>query len=122
VKTLPFWFAFSGVFSAWFVVIIAPQLRAWLMRRFSWVYRLLVDQYGFDIFNDVVLTRGTRKISEFFFNVGDLKVLDHYIVDGSGRNMTRMSKFVRRMQTGYLYHYAFVMIIGLLGFMVWLIW
>jgi NADH-quinone oxidoreductase subunit L len=122
VKTLPFWFAVSGVVSAWFVVIIAPQVREWMMKRFSWVYRFLVNQYGFDLFNDFVFTRGTRKIANFFFNVGDLKILDHYMVDGSGRNMTRISKMVRRLQSGYLYHYAFVMIIGLLGFMVWLIW
>jgi len=122
LKTLPFWFAFSGVFFAWFVVIVAPQLRTWFMRRFSWIYRSLVNQYGFDLFNDFVLARGTRKLANFFFNVGDLKILDHYVVDGSARNVTRVSKLVRRLQSGYLYHYAFVMIIGLLGFMVWLIW
>ena len=122
VKTLPFWFAFSGVFFAWFTVIIVPQLRTWLMRRFSWIYQSLVNQYGFDIFNNFVFVRGGRRLAELFFNVGDLKVLDHYIVDGSGRNMTRVSKFVRRLQSGYLYHYAFVMIIGLLGFMCWLVW
>jgi len=122
VKTLPFWFAVSGVVAAWFVVVIAPQVREWMMKRFAWVYRFLVNQYGFDLINDFVFARGTRKIANFFFNVGDLKVLDHYMVDGSGRNMTRISKIVRRLQSGYLYHYAFVMIIGLLGFMVWLIW
>lgn len=122
VKTLPFWAATSGIISAWFVVIIAPQVREWLMRRFSWAYKFLVDQYFFDIFNDLVFTRGTRKLSNFFFKVGDLKILDHYMVDGSGRTMTRISKLMRRLQSGYLYHYAFVMIIGLLGFMCWLVW
>jgi NADH-quinone oxidoreductase subunit L len=89
---------------------------------FSWVYRLLVAQYGFDIFNQWFFVRGTRRMSEFFYHVGDLKVIDSGMVDGSGYGVARISQWLRKLQSGYLYHYVFVMIAGLLGFLIWLVW
>ncbi len=78
-------------------------------------------KYGFDAFNWIVFVRGGRALANLFFRVGDLKVLDHFIVDGSGRNATRVARFMRRLQSGYLYHYVFVMILGLLAFLIWLV-
>ncbi len=120
-KTLPFWFAVGGVFFAWFNVIVAPQVPAFLRRYLPFLHRFLVDQYYFDIFNDWVFAKGTKKLSSFLYNYADLKLIDHYMVDGTGRNISRISRALRRMQTGYLYHYAFAMIIGLLVFLYWLI-
>jgi len=122
VRTLPFWFSISGIFVAWFMVVVSPKLGENLRRRFSWPYRILLNKYGFDIFGDTVIVRGGRKLANVFFYIGDLKILDYFIVGGSGRVITRISKLGRRLQSGYLYHYAFVMIIGLLGFLIWLLW
>lgn len=122
VITLPFWFATAGVVTAWWVVIPMPEIRARLSKRLPVIEKILLLQYGFDWFNDHVIVKSTRWLATVFFKTGDLKILDHYIVDGSGRGITRISRIIRRLQSGYLYHYAFVMIIGLLGFLCWLIW
>lgn len=121
IHTLPFWFSIAGVFSAWFTVIIAPQLGPVLLKRLPWLHRILVAQYGFDLFNDWVFVRGSRKLSNFFYRVGDLKVIDSGMVDGSGRGVAFFSRALRKIQSGYLYQYVFVMIAGVLLFLIWLI-
>jgi NADH-quinone oxidoreductase subunit L len=80
-----------------------------------------VYKYGFDEFNDHVIMRGTRSLAEVFFEVGDVKILDDTLVNGSGRVVTWISNVVRRVQSGYLYHYALVMIVGLLLLLYWLL-
>lgn len=118
--TLPIWFAFAGILMAWLNTVAMPYLPERLKQNFSILYKILIEKYGFDRFNDWFFVRGGQKLASFFFNVGDLKLLDHFIVDGSGRNVERASKWTKRLQTGYLYHYVFVMILGLLGFLVWM--
>ncbi len=122
VFTLPFWFSISGIFCAWLAVIVLPQMGVFFRKYFSWLHRILVAQYGFDIFNNWIFVRGTRRMSEFFYRVGDLKVIDSGMVDGSGRGIARISHVLRKLQSGYLYHYVFIMIVGLLGFLIWLVY
>ncbi len=121
VYTLPFWFSIIGILSAWFTVTIMPKIGAVLEKRLSWLHRILVAQYGFDLLNNWVFVKGGRILSNFFYRVGDLKVIDSGMVDGSGRSVARVSSMLRKLQSGYLFHYVFVMIIGLLGFLIWLI-
>lgn len=120
--TLPFWFAISGVFCAWLFNVAMPSLPAWCKSRFVLLHRILVDQYGFDIFNAIVFQKGVQRLSQWFYVIGDLKILDHFIVDGSGRGIERISRWARRLQSGYLYHYVFVMIVGLVALLIWLVW
>jgi len=122
IYTLPFWFSLAGIFGAWFMVIVAPKLAAFFANYFSWIQKFLVAQYGFDIFNNWLFVRGGRKMSEFFFHTGDLKIIDAGMVDGSGRGVTVVSRLLRKLQSGYLYHYVFIMIVGLLGFLIWLVY
>lgn len=122
VHTAPFWFAIVGIVSAWLTVIVLPKTNMFFYQRFSWVRKLLTAQYGFDAFNDFIFVRGTRKMCEFFFHTGDLKVLDAGMVDGSGRGVAFISRLLRKLQSGYLYHYLLMMIIGMLALMVWLIY
>ncbi|OGT44154.1 MAG: NADH-quinone oxidoreductase subunit L [Gammaproteobacteria bacterium RIFCSPHIGHO2_12_FULL_40_19] len=122
VFTLPFWFSISGIFCAFFMVILVPQCQTFFAKRFSWIHRIFIAQYGFDLFNNWFFVRGGRKMSEFFFQTGDLKILDAGMVDGSGRGVSRISSLLRKLQSGYLYHYVFVMIVGLLGFLIWLVY
>lgn len=123
VVTLPFWASVLGILSARFttVVGIPKKISALLERRISWLHRILVARYGFDAFNWIVFVRGGRVLANFFFRVGELKLLDHFVVDGAGRNVTRVACFMRRLQSGYLYHYVFVTILGLLAFLIWLV-
>lgn len=122
VHTLPFWFSIIGIFSAWVSVVALPQINGFFYKRFSWVRAILTAQYGFDRFNDWIFVRGLKKMCEGFFHTGDMKIVDSTIVDGSGRNVTRLSRLLRRLQTGYLYHYLLMMVVGILVLMIWLVY
>ncbi len=121
VFTLPLWFSVLGIFWAWMTVIIAPKINIFFAKYFNWIRKILIYQYGFDAFNKLVFERGTQIMSRFFYHIGDEKILDEGMVDGAGRNVARVSELLRKFQSGYLYHYVLAMIIGLLGFLVWLI-
>lgn len=121
VQTLPFWFSIAGILVAWLTVIVMPQFNASLQKRLPWLHRILIAQYGFDAFNDWVFVRGVRSMCHFFFHVADLKVIDSGLVDGSGRGVSRLSSLLRKLQSGYLYNYVFIMMIGVLAFLVWLV-
>ena len=121
VMTTSFWASVLGILFAWATVIAVPRVPAVLECRLPWLHQILVARYGFDTFNWLFFIRGGRVLSNLFFRVGDLKILNHLIVDGLGRSVMRAARFVRRLQSGYLYHYVFVMILGLLVFLIWLV-
>ncbi len=110
----PFWLAAAGVFVAWFFYMKRPDIPAMLQRRFSLVYEILVNKYGFDDFNEKVLARGGRGMGNLLWRMGDQTLIDGVLVNGSARAIGWVSGVVRQVQSGYLYHYAFAMIIGLL--------
>jgi len=120
--TLPFWFAVAGIFMAWFNVLLVPQFPAMLKKWLKPVYIILVEQYGFDLFNYWVFVRAGNVVYNFFYKITDMKIVDGWMVDGSGQTVTFFSRVVRRLQTGYLYHYVFVMMLGVLAFLIWWIW
>jgi NADH-quinone oxidoreductase subunit L len=120
VLHLPFWFALIGILLAWFNCCVMPAIPAFLQKRFSIPFYILKEKYGFDQLNDLIFVRGGKALSNFLFHYTDVKILDNTIVNGSGRGVTAFSKWTRKLQTGYLYHYVFVMIIGLLGFLAWM--
>lgn len=121
LTSLVFWFAIAGVLVAWFNVLVMPKIPVLLQERLPFLYNLLVKQYGFEAFNNFFFVRGSQKFSQYLYLNADVKLIDHYMVDGTGRNVSRVSKFFRRMQSGYIYHYAFAMIVGLLIFLFWLL-
>lgn len=122
IFTLPFWFSIAGIFTAWLLVVVMPRSQDFFAKHFSLIRRIFIAQYGFDLLNNWIFVRGGRKMSEFFFHTGDLKILDSGMVDGSGRGVTKISYLLRKLQSGYLYHYLLIMIVGLLGFLVWLVY
>jgi len=121
VITAPFWLAVVGIVVAWLCYIRYPQIPAIMSRRFSWIYRIWENKYGFDRFNQIVFAGGARKLGEFFWRVGDIDTIDGVMVNGTADSIGRIARVARRFQTGYLYQYAFVMLLGLLGFITWLI-
>jgi NADH-quinone oxidoreductase subunit L len=119
--SLPFWLAIAGILSAWVLYVRLPELPAKLQQRFSLIYKILVNKYGFDAFNQLVFVKGGQKLSQFLYQVADMKIIDYGLVHGTGRAVTQLSKFLRQSQSGYLYHYAFAMILGLFVLLVWML-
>jgi NADH-quinone oxidoreductase subunit L len=119
VVTLPFWLAVSGIIAAWVCYIAVPGLPAWAARRFALLHRIMVNKYGFDEFNNWFFVRGGRKLATWLFQVGDVKILDDFMVNGSGRVIAWLSATTRKLQSGYLYHYALAMVLGVLIFLGW---
>ena len=120
--TLPFWLAAAGAAVAWYLYLREPRLPARIAERFRGAYRMLVNKYGFDDFYGALFAGGARRVGGLLWRLGDVRVIDGWIVNGSARAVGRIASVVRHVQTGLLYHYAFAMIIGLLVLMTWLLY
>ena len=110
----PFWLAMAGVGTAYYIYMVNPSIPAKLHQSFNWLYRVMENKYGFDLFNEVVFAGGARAIGRVLWKAGDLAVIDGVVVNGAAKTIGLVSKTVRRVQSGYLYAYAFAMIVGLL--------
>ena len=122
VMTLPFWLAVAGVVSAWWFYLKQPAIPAAIKARFAWAYRLLDNKYYMDWFNEHVLAAGARLIGVGLWKGGDVGLIDGALVNGSARAVGAVAQLVRLLQTGYLYFYALVMLLGLFGLMTWQLW
>jgi len=114
VTTLPFWLAAAGAGTAWFIYIVRPELPAELRRKWGVAVTILMEKYGFDRFNDWFFAGGARKIGDGLWKGGDVAVIDGVFVNGSARLVGWFSGVIRQLQSGFIYHYAFTMIIGIL--------
>ena len=114
LATQPFWFAVAGAGTAWFIYIVRPDLPAKLRRRWGVVVTILMDKYGLDRFNDWFFAGGARALGTGLWKGGDIAVIDNVMVNGSARLVGWVASVVRHVQSGYIYHYAFAMIIGVL--------
>ena len=110
----PVYIALAGVFTAWLFYIKFPAWPEQLASRLNLVYRVLLNKYGFDDFNQTVFAGGTRRIGGLLWRVGDIEIIDGVLVDGTAKAVRFIAEVVRTIQSGYLYHYAFAMILGLL--------
>ncbi len=110
----PFWLALGGVLTAWFLYLVKPELPGKIKANFNWLYTLLDNKYYADIFNDWFFAGGTRGIGRNLWQFGDVKIIDGFMVNGTARTIGWFSSMIRHVQSGYLYHYAFAMIFGLL--------
>ncbi|SDD08095.1 NADH-quinone oxidoreductase subunit L [Paraburkholderia lycopersici] len=111
---LPVWLALAGVVVAWFFYMKRPELPAVVSRTFSPVYKLLVNAYYLDKINEIVFARGAVAIGRGLWKEGDVVVIDG-VVNGSAKFIGWFASVIRFLQSGYIYHYAFAMIIGMLG-------
>ena len=119
LTTAPFWLALSGVAAAYYCYMVNPRVPAWFYAKFRAVHTLLDNKYYMDKFNDVVFAGGARLLGGGLWNVGDRNLIDGLVVNGSAKVVGWFSSLVRLLQTGYIYHYAFVMILGVLGFLIY---
>jgi NADH-quinone oxidoreductase subunit L len=113
--------AIAGVFTAWYIYMKNPAIAGNITRRFSGLYRVLVNKYYADDFNDAVFAGGARGIGRLLWKLGDTLLIDGLIINGSARMVGWVAGVVRHVQSGYLYHYAFSMIIGLLLLLFWFV-
>lgn len=113
-KHPPVYLAFAGIAVAWLFYIKFPHWPEILVSRIGLIYRILVNKYGFDDFNQAVFARGTRGLGTLLWKFGDVSIIDGLFVNGTARSVAIVSGFIRHVQSGYLYHYAFAIIIGLL--------
>lgn len=118
----PFWLALGGSVLAWYMYMINPALPAAIKRMFMPIFTLLENKYYFDWFNENVLARGTRALGTALWKGGDQKLIDGALVNGSWKVIGWVSGMVRRLQSGYIYHYAFGMIIGVFVLMTYFVW
>jgi NADH-quinone oxidoreductase subunit L len=120
--TLPFWLAAAGVALAWYMYIVNPALPGRIKARVEPLYKLLDNKYYMDWFNEQVLARGARLLGTGLWKGGDQALIDGTLVNGSARVVGWFGAVTRRLQTGFIYHYAFAMILGVFILMTWFVW
>ncbi len=122
LKAPPVWLAAAGVLTAYTFFKWKPALADSAERTFKWLHTLLTEKYGFDWFNEHVIAAGARSLGGGLWRFGDQELIDNGMVNGSARVVGWFSSVMRYAQSGYLYHYAFAMILGLASLLLWLIW
>ena len=121
VVTVPFWMMVGGSLAAWVFSLYRTDWAKKIQERFHRTNYVLKSLYGFDRLNDIVFVNGSRKLGEFLWRISDMTIIDQFVVNGSARLMRFMGSVIRPVQTGYLYHYAFFMIIGLMLVLTWVL-
>ena len=119
ITTLPLMLAAAGVAAAYYCYMINPRVPAWFFSKFHAIHTLLENKYYLDKFNEVVFAGGARLLGNGLWNVGDKMLIDGMVVNGSAKLVGWISALSRGLQTGYIYHYAFVMILGVLGALIY---
>ncbi|MFY7871149.1 MAG: proton-conducting transporter membrane subunit, partial [Limnohabitans sp.] len=122
LSTAPFWLALAGVVVAWYMYLINPAVPAFLARALRPLVVLLENKYYMDWINENILARGARLLGVGLWKGGDRALIDGLLVNGSWKVVGRISSVVRWFQSGYLYHYALVMILGILVLMSYFVW
>jgi NADH-quinone oxidoreductase subunit L len=116
---LPVYLAAAGVLAAWYLYIKRPDLPGMIATRMSALYKLLANKFYFDEIYQAVFAGGSRGLGNALWRVGDVALIDGGMVNGSARVVGWLSGLLRHLQSGYLYHYAFAMIIGLSALLAW---
>ncbi len=122
LQTLPFWLALSGVVVAWWFYLKQPSIPAAIGRALAPLVKVMENKYYMDAFNEKVLAAGSRALGTGLWKGGDTAVIDGVIVNGSARAVGMLAGLSRLVQTGHLYWYALVMLLGVFGFMTWRLW
>jgi len=119
LQTAPFWLALAGVVAAYYCYMVNPRVPAWFYAKLKPLHTLLDNKYYMDAFNQKVFAGGALGIGKGLWNVGDRGLIDGLVVNGSAKMVGWFSTITKKAQTGYIYHYAFVMIVGVLAAMLY---
>jgi NADH-quinone oxidoreductase subunit L len=121
-SSAPFWLALSGVVSSFYMYMINPAVPTAIKRACMPIYNLFENKYYMDWINENILARGARALGTGLWKGADQSVIDGGIVNGSWKLVGAVSAVSRQLQTGYLYHYALAMIVGVFLLMTWFVW
>jgi len=113
--TLPFWLVVAGLVVAWFCYLVRPSVPAAIAQRCAWLLKIMENKYYVDWFNERILAHGARCLGHGLWQKGDRGVIDGIVINGSARLVGWVATLSRRLQSGYIYHYAFAMIIGVMA-------
>jgi NADH-quinone oxidoreductase subunit L len=119
VMTLPFWLAVAGVGLAAFFYLKRPDIPAAIAQRFRFLHQMLLNKYWFDELYSWVFAKGARLLGGTLWRRGDQNVIDGFFVNGTAHLVERVSRLVKAFQSGYIYHYAFAMLIGVFALVTW---
>ncbi len=121
-SSAPFWLALAGVVSSYYMYMINPAVPAAIKRACMPIYTLFENKYYMDWINENILARGARALGTGLWKGGDQSVIDGGIVNGSWKLVGAVSAMSRQLQSGYIYHYALAMIVGVFLLMTWFVW
>jgi NADH-quinone oxidoreductase subunit L len=121
-SSAPFWLALAGVVSSYYMYMINPAVPAAIKRACMPIYTLFENKYYMDWINENILARGARALGIGLWRGADQSVIDGGIVNGSWKLVGAVSAVSRQLQSGYLYHYALAMIVGVFLLMTWFVW
>lgn len=121
LTSLPFWFALAGVVVSWYFYLVKPTIPAAIARTFRPIVTILENKYYMDWFNENVIAPAARGLGRGLWKGGDEAVIDGAL-NGSADAVGGIAAVGRRLQSGYLYWYALVMIVGVIGLMTWQLW
>jgi NADH-quinone oxidoreductase subunit L len=116
-----FWLALAGVVLAWIFYMKKPSIPAALLHRFGFLYRLLDNKYYMDWINESVLARGARGLGRGLWKGGDQAIIEGVFVNGSAKLVGKFAGVIRWVQSGYIYHYAFAMLVGVVVLMTYFV-
>ena len=119
LTTLPFWLAAAGVGLSAFFYLKRPDIPAAIAQRFRFLHQMLLNKYWFDELYSWVFAQGARALGGSLWRRGDQNVIDGFFVNGSAHLVERVSRLVKAFQSGYIYHYAFAMLIGVFALVTW---
>ncbi|UJP06477.1 MAG: NADH-quinone oxidoreductase subunit L [Nitrosomonas sp.] len=114
LTTAPFWLSIGGIFTAWYLYSARTDIPAKIRARFGLIYNILDRKYYIDELYSWFFAGGTRALGTTLWKFCDIKIIDGFFVNGAARMVVLTASMVRRYQTGYIYHYAFSMIVGIL--------
>jgi len=120
--SLPLWLAIAGIVVAWILYLRYPHAPGMIANRFRFLHQILIRKYGIDELYLRVFAGGGQGLGRVFWKFGDRLIIDDTLVNGTAKWIGRFSGVIRSLQTGYVYHYAFAMIIGLVVLMSWFLW
>jgi NADH-quinone oxidoreductase subunit L len=118
-STLPFWLMVAGVALSYYMYMVNPALPAAISKRFRPLHILLDNKYYMDRFNEIFFAGGSRALGRGLWKIGDQGLIDGALVNGSARMVGWLSGIIRHVQTGYIYHYAIAMILGVAVLLLW---
>ena len=121
LQTAPFWLAVAGVALSYYMYMVNPALPAAIKRAFQPIYTLLENKYYLDWINENILARGARALGVGLWKGGDQALIDGVLVNGSWKVVGWVAGIVRKVQTGFVYHYALVMILGIFVLMTYFV-